>query len=108
MATAEYLFQHHKDSTIDFAPIMVEFCKVVENELRILLKQDNLTLGQAIQQIEQFKINPLIKELSKLKEIYLCRNGSAHTGVSTKEKVERIRELLIGSNSVLDAICQMK
>ncbi len=108
LATAEYLFQYHKNNTIDFAPIMVEFCKVIENELRILLRQNNLTLGQAIFHIEQFSVSPLVKELPRLKEIYLSRNGSAHTGGSTKEKVERIRELLIGSHSLLDTICKLK
>ncbi|MEG6615984.1 hypothetical protein V6C27_06015 [Peptococcaceae bacterium 1198_IL3148] len=108
LTTAEYLYQHNKDAQIDFAPIMVEFCKVIENELRIVLKQNKLTLGQAIYFIENNKVYPLFSRIASFKEIYLCRNGSAHTGVSTREKVERIRKLITGPDGALNIICEMK
>jgi len=45
--------------------------------------------------------------MQELREIYKNRNGSAHTGFSTKEKVKRVRDLLINMG-VLEAICIMK
>ena len=37
LITAETLYEIHKMSIIDFAPIIVEYCKVVEKQLRVLL-----------------------------------------------------------------------
>ncbi|WP_147534525.1 tetratricopeptide repeat protein [Bacillus marasmi] len=107
LATAEYLFELNKNSFIDFAPIMVEYCKVIELELCVLLGNKKLTLGQSIRVIEDKKIKPLIYQISNLKEIYLYRNGSAHTGKSTRRKIEIVRELLFEKN-MLSLINTMK
>lgn len=93
LSTAEYLYEINKDSYIDFAPIMVEYCKVIELELRILLGYKDRTLGQSIKLIEEKGINPLFNHIYTLNEIYQYRNGSAHVGLSTQEKVKKVREI---------------
>jgi tetratricopeptide (TPR) repeat protein len=102
LATGEFLFNVHYESTIDFAPVMVEYSKVIECELNRLLKQkglvtgdQNLTLGQMKYQMDKFRISS-IPELSKCLTLLIkYRNGSAHTGFSTKAKVQKIRNLII-------------
>jgi len=107
LGTAEFLYEFNKNNSIDFAPIMVEYCKVIELELRIILKNNNAMFGESLRYIEKFQIKPLILKYTNLKEIYIYRNGSAHTGLSTKKKVERVRQLLL-EDGVLDVICDMK
>lgn len=101
LSTGEYLLKVHENDFIDYAPIMIEFCKVVETELNIVLKLTNVinkkrdhTLGQILVELE--KKNPFgwIKFLPILREILNYRNGSAHTGKSTREKVIRIRSII--------------
>lgn len=102
LSTGEYLYRAHlNDNTIDFAPIMVEFCKVVENELNVILKQKmnpkkndkNYSLGQLRYKIERIK--PLNNFVPILVDIIGYRNGSAHTGSTTSEKTGKVRKLLI-------------
>lgn len=100
--TAEYLFQVHKEAShIDYAPIMIEYCKVVENELNVILKQKklidkkNLTIGQLLYEMEHSRIKLLSEFMPTLRTILLYRNGSAHTGESTREKTEVMRGLLM-------------
>lgn len=103
LTTAEYLYQIHKnDSTIDFAPIMIEFCKVVENELNVILKQKkmidkkkNYTLGQLLFELERDRFSLFTKFIPILKTILLYRNGSAHTGSTSIEKTDMVRRLLV-------------
>jgi hypothetical protein len=80
---------------------MVEFCKVVENELNVILKQKmnqkkndkNYSLGQLRYKIERIK--PLNNFVPILVDIIGYRNGSAHTGSTTCEKTGKVRKLLI-------------
>jgi len=107
LSTAEYLFLANKGNTIDFAPIMVEYCKVVELELRIILNNKKLTLGQSLRHIEKLNIDPLVYNLHDLNLLYQHRNGSAHSGTSTKEKVEKVRNILFDKN-LLMLLCKIK
>jgi tetratricopeptide (TPR) repeat protein len=101
LTTGEYLYQAHKEGTLDFAPIMVEFSKVIETELnrlfkkkQLIKKKDNLTLGQLQYTIKNIKISNVPELYQFLDEVVSHRNGSAHTGLSTRKKVEKIRELI--------------
>lgn len=77
---------------------MVEFSKVVETELNLALKKKklinkDLTLGQLkfnLEKVKQYK-----EFLPFLEEVITHRNGSAHTGVSTRKKVKKVRALLL-------------
>lgn len=107
LTTAEYLYRINMNNIIDFAPIMVEYCKVIENELRVVLVAKDMMLGNALKHIKNLNISPLIHKYNQLNEIYTYRNGSAHTGLSTKEKVEKVRQLFF-DRGVLKTICSMK
>jgi tetratricopeptide (TPR) repeat protein len=102
LSTGEFLYQVHQSSHLDFAPIMVEFSKVVEVELnrlflkkRLRKKNNFLTLGQLRHTINTMKISNLPNLDDFLDTIVTYRNGSAHTGSSTKEKVEKVRALIL-------------
>ncbi|TWT27736.1 hypothetical protein [Planomicrobium sp. CPCC 101110] len=100
LSTGEYLYQVHKGIDFDYAPIMVEFSKVIERELNLLLEKmqlgKNLTLGNINYLVADKKI--LVDKLrgigSFLTELVKYRNGSAHVGESTQAKVEKVRSLL--------------
>ncbi|SER92670.1 hypothetical protein SAMN04487944_1132 [Gracilibacillus ureilyticus] len=105
LTTGEYLYQVHQDNIIDFAPIVVEFSKVVENELNhslknhnIINKKQSLTLGQIYHKFNNVSIKnwPNIHEFLEL--VIKLRNGSAHTGKSTKSKVNSLRNMLFNDN----------
>ncbi|NJD22054.1 MAG: hypothetical protein FIA82_05225 [Melioribacter sp.] len=61
-ATAEYLFQRGNDLTMDYAPIMVEYCKVLEielnkkilNKLEVWCKQYNVIIQTGPNQTNKF------------------------------------------------------
>jgi tetratricopeptide (TPR) repeat protein len=102
LSTGEFLYQHHKDDYLDFAPIMVEYSKVVETELNrlfrvknLISKNESLTLGQLQAKLRKTKISNLPDIHFFLEKIVHHRNGSAHTGLSTRVKVEKIRALLL-------------
>lgn len=103
LTTAEYLYGKHKeDPFIDFAPIMVEYCKVLEAELRTFLSKklclpNNIMLGESIKVIREKGILPFSKSIVELETIHRYRNGSAHDGISTKGKVEKVRQLYFGN-----------
>ena len=104
ISTAEYLYQVHKDNDIDFAPIVVEYSKVIETEInRILLakgivkkkkKWKPLTLGKLRGKVsDEAKLTiPGINEF--LSEVIGHRNRSAHTGQSTRTRIDQLRGLL--------------
>jgi tetratricopeptide (TPR) repeat protein len=102
LSTGEYLYRIHQNNpTIDFAPIMIEFCKVVENELneilkrkKIIDKRKNYTLGQLLYELEREKTNQFKDFITVLRTILQFRNGSAHTGSTDKNKTQKVRELL--------------
>ncbi|MEH6988402.1 tetratricopeptide repeat protein [Cytobacillus firmus] len=102
LSTGEFLYQTHQENDIDFAPIMVEFSKVIETELNLFLrkkklikKNQSLTLGQIKHNFHkiEFQEDPnLFESLSKL---IVYRNGSAHTGSSTRVKVKSVRDMIL-------------
>ncbi|HFJ9472421.1 tetratricopeptide repeat protein [Bacillus cereus group sp. MYBKT111-2] len=102
LSTGEYLYQIHQEGEIDFAPVMVEFSKVIETELNQLLKKhkvikknQSLTLGQIKHYLQKAKIKTLPNINEFLEQLIMYRNGSAHTGKSTKEKVKFIRNMIL-------------
>ncbi|MGH4122444.1 MAG: hypothetical protein ACREV6_05895 [Clostridium sp.] len=62
LVTANLLFELHQNSVIDFAPIIVEYSKVVEKQLRYLLGSlltaEEKMLGQVIWKIKEDSIPP--------------------------------------------------
>lgn len=105
LSTAEYLYQYNKNNFIDFAPIVVEFSKVFEVELNNLIKtQKKKTLGQILADESirnSMMFSAILDEIEVIKEI---RNGSAHTGLSTKERVEDIRKKIYETNLLKEII----
>jgi hypothetical protein len=100
LSTGEYLFSLHSNSEIDFAPIIVAFSKSVEVELNHFLKRKGwrnkkeLTLGQVKFQLEKGKLIEDSWMLENLSELIKFRNGSAHTGTSTREIVQKVKNLI--------------
>ena len=97
LISAEVLYEVHKNSIIDFAPIVVEYCKVIEKQLRVVLA-NKLTskhkmLGSIINKIENNRIMPYFNYLDDLKKVNGLRRESAHTGVLGKEDVDKIRDI---------------
>ncbi|NHM34062.1 tetratricopeptide repeat protein [Neobacillus terrae] len=104
LSTGEYLYQIHQEGEIDFAPVMVEYSKVIETELNQLLKthklikrNQSLTLGQIKYHLQKVKMGVLPNIDEFLDELITYRNGSAHTGKSTKIKVRYIRDMILNA-----------
>lgn len=108
LSTAEYLFQYNKENFIDFSPIVVEFTKVFEVELnRVLKTKKNKTFGEILSDEFMRKSMLLSSILDDIEEFRKIRNGSAHTGLCTKEKVEILRTKIYKTNilkQIVDAI----
>lgn len=106
LVTAEILFEMHKDSTIDFAPIIVEYSKVVEKQLRVKLgtqiPSDSHMLGQIIGCISANHIAPYDTYLTDLRAVNDLRKRSAHTGTLLKIDVDTMRNILYHNNLVLN------
>lgn len=108
LATAEFLYRTHSDEMIDYAPIVIEFSKVVELELNAILRKidsfsEYLTIGQIRYNINKFE-NSYIYEI--ISDIIKIRNKSAHSGCCTKEDAEYIRSIII--DELLDKLVIMK
>lgn len=97
LITAETLYEIHKSSIIDFAPIVVEYCKVVEKQLRVLLgskvPSDAKTLGGVLYTISNNRISPYNQYLTDLYSINRLRRSGAHTGNLRKNDVDTIRNI---------------
>lgn len=102
LITAETLYEIHKSSTIDFAPIVVEYCKVVEKQLRVLLANripcNVKMLGDVISEIANNRISPYNRYLTDLNKINGLRRKSAHTGVLGKCDADKIRDIFYTNN----------
>ena len=97
LTTGEYLYRVNEDEFIDYAPIMIEYCKVIELELNeYLMKKGILRKKQMLGQM-----NRIVKELNIVKisrfldDIVLSRNASAHTGKIDRSDVEYVRSIII-------------
>lgn len=97
LITAETLYEIHKSSIIDFAPIVVEYCKVVEKQLRVLLgyrvPSDAKTLGGVLYTISNNRISPYNQYLTDLYSVNRLRKSGAHTGNLRKNDVDTIRNI---------------
>ncbi|GAA0079165.1 hypothetical protein UT300005_35440 [Clostridium sp. CTA-5] len=97
LITAETLYEIHKSSIIDFAPIVVEYCKVVEKQLRVLLgskvPSDAKTLGGVLYTISNNRVSPYNQYLTDLYSINRLRRSGAHTGNLRKNDVDTIRNI---------------
>lgn len=102
LITAETLYEIHKMSIIDFAPIIVEYCKVVEKQLRVLLGSQIPSsmhmLGQIIGVISTNNIHPYNLYLSDLRAVNQLRRNSAHTGLLVRNDADTIRNILYVNN----------
>ncbi|MEG0692485.1 MAG: hypothetical protein RR444_05325, partial [Oscillospiraceae bacterium] len=107
LSTANILYDIHQNSYIDFAPIIVEYSKVVEKQLRILLVGQLSTgakmLGQIIGEIDNRSIAPYNSYLIELRTINQLRKDSAHTGRLAKTDADDIRTILF-SNGLLNRL----
>ncbi|HCL4447779.1 TPA: SEC-C domain-containing protein [Clostridium botulinum] len=108
LVTANLLYDIHQDSIIDFAPIIVEYSKVVEKQLRILLRNQLSTsdkmLGQIIGKIDTNSISPYVNYLTDLRAVNKLRKSSAHTGLLTKSDADSMRKILF-TNNLLTKLC---
>lgn len=114
LATGEYLYQMHKVNEIDFAPVMVEFSKVIETELNrhlahlgLIDAKETLTLGGLNRRLRQINVEWLIPYQDNLEKLIKFRNGSAHTGQSTREKVAVVRDLIMNTGWLEDILKHM-
>lgn len=102
LITAETLYEIHKASIIDFAPIVVEYSKVVENQLRTLLgtriPSSQKTLGGVLFTISENHIVPYSDYLTDLYKVNRLRKSGAHTGMLGKNDVDEIRKILFQNN----------
>lgn len=97
LTTAEVLYELHKNNEIDFACIVVEYCKVLEHQLRRVMgdqiPESVKMLGGIIGLISDKKDSPYTKCLGQLNEVNELRKQSAHTGSLKKQEAERIRTI---------------
>lgn len=120
-ATAEQLHANFKGNTaIDFAPVLVEYCKVVEGALWEYLLQsedyqahcqqwlsdsrNSKTLGGAFS-IAKTCGKPLYRFRDDLEKLKKLRNDSAHVGVDRIPDVEWVRTYL-WQGDLLDELTQ--
>lgn len=107
LITAETLYEIHKSSIIDFAPIVVEYCKVVEKQLRVLLgariPSNTNTLGGVLYTINSNGISPYNQYLTDLYSVNRLRKSGAHTGNLGKNDVDTIRNIFY-TNHLLSSL----
>lgn len=98
LITAEVLYEMHSSDIIDFAPIVVEYSKVVETQLRMLLYNqlpaDTHMLGEIIGFIRGNTITPYYNYLTDLSKINRKRRKSAHTGALSKTDADYVKNIL--------------
>lgn len=109
LATGEFLYYANEGNMMDYAPIMLEFCKVIELELNAYIKRvfkvkSYYTLGKLNKNITRWG-NKDLKELLDLITEY--RNLSAHSGMIDREKVTYIRKLFF-EDGLLDELINIK
>lgn len=106
LVTAEVLFELHKSSTIDFAPIIVEYSKVVEKQLRVKLgaqiPSNRHMLGEIIGCISGNHIAPYDAYVTDLRVVNNMRKRSAHTGTLIKTDVDNMRNIFYQNNLLLN------
>lgn len=108
LSTAEMLYMTYSDELIDFAPIIIEYCKVIEVEINTIFKKvynsfKNHTLGEIKYMLKNEGNQYLVDKLEKVVSI---RNKSAHSGDCSKEDMELIRNTIL--DELIGILLQMK
>ena len=109
LASAEQFYQCFKNNlVIDYAPVMVEYCRVIDKTLwdylenstdyisevnRCVQEGREKTLGSGVYIAKTYK-KPLASKYDILNEIKRLRNGSAHINQEREPDVEWIRSVL--------------
>lgn len=93
---AETLYRLNKEHLVDFTPIVIEYVKVLERQLKICIQHDNISakfpsLGAIISYIEQNRVMPYAKRIWQLIEVKQIRNSGAHVGYCSLSDVDKIR-----------------
>ena len=96
LTTGEYLYRINENEFIDYAPVMIEYCKVVELELNnYLIRNKIIDDYKMLGYINKLLQNSDIYDITKyLNEIIVHRNESAHTASINRKKVDYIRDIL--------------
>ena len=111
LASAEQMYAALRDNPmVDFAPIMVEYCKVIEcalwafldrsEEYRTLMRQElgkpgvQRTLGAAVHIVKYAPEKPLAPHAQVLEKILSYRNDSAHINMNRVPNVAWVRSLI--------------
>jgi tetratricopeptide (TPR) repeat protein len=97
LTTGEFLYRIHIESQMDYSPVLMEYCKALENELAVLLSQRGL-----LQQNSKYTFGDLLFILKKaepgnnltgsLDMLLRYRNMAAHNKRITLAMVEEIRD----------------
>lgn len=110
LCTAEYLYKYNSSSFIDFAPIAIEYSKVIECYLNDIIKKiyrlnKSMTLGNILYNVDKFNYSKLY---SLLKDLINLRNKAAHTGICNIENIEFIRNIVYDLIPILNDIKKNK
>lgn len=113
IASAEQIYVTFKNNdVIDFAPVLVEYCKAVEGALwdyiehsidyqeqytKFMNSKYSKTLGSACFIVKETG-KPLHSHISTLQKIRKLRNSSAHVGLDRVPDVEWIRNCIFETN----------
>ncbi|PRY80136.1 hypothetical protein [Alkalibacterium olivapovliticus] len=105
LLTAEYLYENHRDMTFDFSPIMIEYGKILEEELTILLRgkrlinnQESARLYDLINKVSQYTNHklPYLKGFDKpANTVRINRNTAAHPKLCNKKHIQETRKILL-------------
>lgn len=81
-------------SPFNFAPVVVEYCKVVEHELQTLLCLGKCRLYDLLLHIKNGQLPPLYRFLAQFQELRRRRNRCAHDQTTSRQEAHAIRALL--------------
>ena len=121
LSTAERMYvSFYEEKTIDFAPVMVEYCRTIEVLLKEYLEKSIIyagayenakahnnqgaTFGAATYAIKAVS-GPLSRYHRDLDSIRRARNDSAHINVSREPEVTRVREF-IWNSPLIGILCK--
>lgn len=98
LTTAEFLYRiHSQNADMDYSPVLIEYCKALENELTVYLNSRNSlrgltknTLGSLGRILKQQQPDHALSAALDLVLAY--RNMAAHSEAITKEMAETVRD----------------
>lgn len=108
LCTAENLYMTYENDLIDYAPVIIEFCKVVEVELndtinKITRRIKKRTLGELMYTLKEKGSNYITDQLETLVNI---RNKSAHSGECSREDMNLVRSIVL--DELIETLLKMK